>query len=170
VFAKAGEMGLEKIVSKRAGSRYWSGNSRQWVKTKNPERCASAHTRSASSHWTSSASTAGAVVEPRAVALRAYWRGFGADIALPDLPMELAQCERRIRREMQFKLIGRIALRQSPQAPQLGAQRQSAPQRNAGSRFCGGLGRAGLHPLKTCSPLKGKWLARGRRFSGIIPH
>jgi hypothetical protein len=52
---------------------------------------------------------------------------FGADIALPDLLMELAQCERRIRPEMQFKLIGRIALRQPPQAPRLGAQRQSAP-------------------------------------------
>jgi bifunctional non-homologous end joining protein LigD len=30
VFAKACEMGLEGIVSKRAGSRYRSGNSRQW--------------------------------------------------------------------------------------------------------------------------------------------
>jgi L-alanine-DL-glutamate epimerase-like enolase superfamily enzyme len=29
---------------------------------------------------------------------------FGVDIALPDLLMELAQCERRIRHEMQFKL------------------------------------------------------------------
>jgi bifunctional non-homologous end joining protein LigD len=36
VFAKACEMGLEGIVSKRAGSRYSSGNSRQWVKSKNP--------------------------------------------------------------------------------------------------------------------------------------
>ena len=30
-------MGLEGIVSKRAGSRYSSGNSRQWLKSKNPE-------------------------------------------------------------------------------------------------------------------------------------
>jgi len=37
VFAKACEMGLEGIVSKRVGSRYWSGPSRQWLKSKNPE-------------------------------------------------------------------------------------------------------------------------------------
>jgi bifunctional non-homologous end joining protein LigD len=36
VFAKACEMGLEGIVSKRAGSRYRSGTSRQWLKSKNP--------------------------------------------------------------------------------------------------------------------------------------
>jgi len=30
---------------------------------------------------------------------------FGPDIALPDLLMELAQCERSIRLEMQFKLM-----------------------------------------------------------------
>jgi len=36
VFAKARELGLEGIVSKRAGSRYWSGRSRQWLKSKNP--------------------------------------------------------------------------------------------------------------------------------------
>ena len=36
VFHKACEMGLEGIVSKRAGSRYRSGNSRQWLKSKNP--------------------------------------------------------------------------------------------------------------------------------------
>jgi bifunctional non-homologous end joining protein LigD len=34
VFARACEMGLEEIVSKRAGSRYSSGNSRQWLKSK----------------------------------------------------------------------------------------------------------------------------------------
>ena len=37
VFAKACEMGLEGIVSKRAGSRYRSGTSRSWLKSKNPE-------------------------------------------------------------------------------------------------------------------------------------
>jgi bifunctional non-homologous end joining protein LigD len=37
VFAKACELGLEGIVSKRAGSRYSSGSSRQWLKSKNPE-------------------------------------------------------------------------------------------------------------------------------------
>ena len=37
VFAKACELGLEGIVSKRAGSRYSSGNSRQWLKSKNPD-------------------------------------------------------------------------------------------------------------------------------------
>jgi hypothetical protein len=36
VFAKACELGLKGIVSKRAGSRYSSGNSRQWLKSKNP--------------------------------------------------------------------------------------------------------------------------------------
>jgi bifunctional non-homologous end joining protein LigD len=35
VFAKACEMGLEGIVSKRAGSRYRSGTSRSWLKSKN---------------------------------------------------------------------------------------------------------------------------------------
>ena len=33
-FARACETGLEGIVSKRAGSRYPSGNSRQWLKAK----------------------------------------------------------------------------------------------------------------------------------------
>ena len=36
VFAKACKLGLEGIVPKRAGSRYRSGNSRQWLKAKNP--------------------------------------------------------------------------------------------------------------------------------------
>jgi len=36
VFAKVCELGLEGIVSKRAGSRYWSGTSRSWLKSKNP--------------------------------------------------------------------------------------------------------------------------------------
>jgi ATP-dependent DNA ligase len=36
VFAKACELGLEGIVSKRAGSFYKSGRSRNWLKTKNP--------------------------------------------------------------------------------------------------------------------------------------
>jgi hypothetical protein len=36
VFAKACEMGLEGIVSKRAGSLYRSGNGPQWRKCKNP--------------------------------------------------------------------------------------------------------------------------------------
>jgi bifunctional non-homologous end joining protein LigD len=37
VFAKACEMGLEGIVSKRAGSLYRSRRSRAWLKTKNPK-------------------------------------------------------------------------------------------------------------------------------------
>jgi bifunctional non-homologous end joining protein LigD len=37
VFAKACELGLEGIVSKRAGSLYRSGPSRNWLKTKNPD-------------------------------------------------------------------------------------------------------------------------------------
>jgi bifunctional non-homologous end joining protein LigD len=36
VFAKACELGLEGIVSKRVGSPYRSGNSRKWLKCKNP--------------------------------------------------------------------------------------------------------------------------------------
>jgi bifunctional non-homologous end joining protein LigD len=35
VFAKACELGLEGIVSKRAGSLYRSGASKSWLKTKN---------------------------------------------------------------------------------------------------------------------------------------
>jgi ATP-dependent DNA ligase len=37
VFAKACDMGLEGIVSKRSGSFYKSGPSRNWLKTKNPD-------------------------------------------------------------------------------------------------------------------------------------
>jgi bifunctional non-homologous end joining protein LigD len=37
VFAKARELGLEGIVSKRAGSRYCSGVSHNWLKCLNPE-------------------------------------------------------------------------------------------------------------------------------------
>jgi bifunctional non-homologous end joining protein LigD len=37
VFDKARELGLEGIVSKRAGSFYKSGPSRAWLKTKNPD-------------------------------------------------------------------------------------------------------------------------------------
>jgi ATP-dependent DNA ligase len=37
VFAKACELGLEGIVSKRKGSFYRSGKSRSWLKAKNPD-------------------------------------------------------------------------------------------------------------------------------------
>jgi bifunctional non-homologous end joining protein LigD len=37
VFAHGCESGLEGIVSKRAGSRYWSGASRAWLKCLSPE-------------------------------------------------------------------------------------------------------------------------------------
>jgi bifunctional non-homologous end joining protein LigD len=37
VFAKACELGLEGIVSKRAGSFYKCGKSRNWLKTINPD-------------------------------------------------------------------------------------------------------------------------------------
>jgi bifunctional non-homologous end joining protein LigD len=37
VFAKACEMGLEGIVSKRLGGVYSSGPCRNWVKVRNPE-------------------------------------------------------------------------------------------------------------------------------------
>lgn len=36
VFAKACEMGLEGIVSKRLGGLHWSGRCRNWLKVKNP--------------------------------------------------------------------------------------------------------------------------------------
>ena len=35
VFAKAVELGLEAIVSKRSGSLYRSGTSKSWLKSKN---------------------------------------------------------------------------------------------------------------------------------------
>jgi ATP-dependent DNA ligase len=37
VFAHACRMGLEGIVSKRKDSRYMSGRSLHWIKSKNPE-------------------------------------------------------------------------------------------------------------------------------------
>jgi bifunctional non-homologous end joining protein LigD len=37
VFDKACKLGLEGIVSKRAGSFYKSGPSRNWLKSKNPD-------------------------------------------------------------------------------------------------------------------------------------
>ena len=37
VFTKAAMLGLEGIVSKRAGSFYRSGPRRNWLKTKNPD-------------------------------------------------------------------------------------------------------------------------------------
>jgi ATP-dependent DNA ligase len=37
LFAKASELGLEGIVSKREGSFYKSGKSRNWLKTINPD-------------------------------------------------------------------------------------------------------------------------------------
>jgi bifunctional non-homologous end joining protein LigD len=37
VFAKACELGLEGVASKRAGSLYQSGRTRDWLKTMNAE-------------------------------------------------------------------------------------------------------------------------------------
>jgi bifunctional non-homologous end joining protein LigD len=37
VFAKARELGLEGVVSKRQGSFHKSGRSRNWLKIKNPD-------------------------------------------------------------------------------------------------------------------------------------
>ena len=54
VFTKACELGLEGIVSKRAGSRYRSGTSRQWLKSKNPAFMRG--WRRASSRWMRKAS------------------------------------------------------------------------------------------------------------------
>ena len=49
VFRHACKMGLEGIVSKRLGSRYVSGRSRDWLKFKNPE--APAVKREAEEDW-----------------------------------------------------------------------------------------------------------------------
>jgi bifunctional non-homologous end joining protein LigD len=49
VFRHACKMGLEGIVSKRLGSRYISGRSRDWLKFKNPE--APAVKREAEEEW-----------------------------------------------------------------------------------------------------------------------
>jgi bifunctional non-homologous end joining protein LigD len=49
VFRHACRLGLEGIVSKRLGSPYHSGRSRQWVKSKNP--AAPAVKREAEEDW-----------------------------------------------------------------------------------------------------------------------
>jgi bifunctional non-homologous end joining protein LigD len=49
VFAHACKMGLEGIVSKRLGSRYRSGRSPDWLKSKNP--AAPAVKREAEEDW-----------------------------------------------------------------------------------------------------------------------
>jgi bifunctional non-homologous end joining protein LigD len=49
VFAHACKMGLEGIVSKRLGSRYRSGRSKDWLKLKNP--AAPAVRREAEEDW-----------------------------------------------------------------------------------------------------------------------
>ena len=49
VFAHACRMGLEGIVSKRNDSRYTSGRSLHWIKSKNPE--APAVKREAEEDW-----------------------------------------------------------------------------------------------------------------------
>jgi bifunctional non-homologous end joining protein LigD len=49
VFEHACRMGLEGIVSKRKGSWYTSGRSRDWLKAKNPK--APAVTRLAEENW-----------------------------------------------------------------------------------------------------------------------
>ena len=49
IVAHACKMGLEGIVSKRLGSRYCSGRSKDWLKFKNPE--APAVKREAEEDW-----------------------------------------------------------------------------------------------------------------------
>jgi bifunctional non-homologous end joining protein LigD len=49
VFAHPCKMGLEGIVSKRLGSRYTSGRSKDWLKFKNPD--APAVKREAEEDW-----------------------------------------------------------------------------------------------------------------------
>jgi bifunctional non-homologous end joining protein LigD len=53
VFRHACKLGLEGIVSKRLGSRYRSGRSRHWVKSKNPKH--PAVKREAEEDWTTDA-------------------------------------------------------------------------------------------------------------------
>src|SRR5205814_7097169 len=55
VFAHACKMGLEGIVSKRKDSRYRSGRSRDWIKSKNPN--APAVRREAEEDWGGMAET-----------------------------------------------------------------------------------------------------------------
>ena len=50
VFRRACKLGFEGIVSKRLGSRYRSGRSRHWIKSKNP--AAPAVKREAAEDWT----------------------------------------------------------------------------------------------------------------------
>jgi ATP-dependent DNA ligase len=59
VFEHACRMGLEGIVSKRKGSWYSSGRSRDWLKAKNPK--APAVTRLAEEDWDRSGEPAIAV-------------------------------------------------------------------------------------------------------------
>jgi bifunctional non-homologous end joining protein LigD len=49
VFANAPKLGVEGVVSKRLGSRYRSGRSRDWLKFKNP--AAPAVRREAEEDW-----------------------------------------------------------------------------------------------------------------------
>jgi bifunctional non-homologous end joining protein LigD len=49
IFEHACELGCEGIVSKRLGSRYFSGRSRDWLKAKNPK--APAVKREAEEDW-----------------------------------------------------------------------------------------------------------------------
>jgi bifunctional non-homologous end joining protein LigD len=58
VFEHACRMGLEGIVSKRKGSSYHSGRSRDWLKSKNPK--APAVTRLTEEDWAGSWSSNGA--------------------------------------------------------------------------------------------------------------
>jgi bifunctional non-homologous end joining protein LigD len=51
IFEHACRLGYEGIVSKRKGSRYRSGRSRDWIKSKNPEH--PAYTRVLEVHWNS---------------------------------------------------------------------------------------------------------------------
>jgi hypothetical protein len=51
VFAQACRMGLEGIVSKRLGAPYRSGQSRDWLKIKNPDSPAMLRAREGSDRW-----------------------------------------------------------------------------------------------------------------------
>ena len=101
VFAKACELGVEGIVSKRRGSVYLSGACRNWLEGQKSGVPTGAE--GGSTHRLPFARRIADVVRidcPRCDRAGSYRRDslmvrFGADIALPDLLLALASCDRR---------------------------------------------------------------------------
>jgi hypothetical protein len=97
-------MGLEGIVSKRVGSRYRSGTSRGWLKSKNPafmrEWGQQKVPRRIGSHSLGEFPSAVVRIEYERCGRAGSYRldgllaRFGVDIPLPDLLVAMASCER----------------------------------------------------------------------------